>query len=363
MKFRLFLSTVLLAHSLSLDCAPAGSADDPPNKRLTTAERAALIKRAQVWKATDIPTVKIKAGPQMKGAFAPGETVTCDYVKERLGGNTPKFACAITPEDKVKVRYARWNGEIYAGVAATRLLWALGFGADALYPVHVLCRGCPTEFASEGKAEPGGILFDIAAIERKMPGHELVAPGVGEGWAWPELDRVDERAGGAPLAHRDALKLLAVFLQHTDSKQEQQRLTCLDPKLEGSGADCHETLMMVHDVGLTFGRANRLNRNALGSVNLERWANTAVWRDAAHCIANLSPSQTGTLAHPLISEAGRKFLANLLTQLSDDQLRDLFEVARFGDRFLPGGTGGSPVPAWVDAFKYKRDEITGVTCP
>jgi hypothetical protein len=97
-KFRLFLSAVLVAHSLSLDCAPAGS-DDPPNKRLTAAERVALIKRAQVWKATDIATVNIKAGPQMKGAFAPGETVTCDYVNERLGGNTPKFSCAITPED------------------------------------------------------------------------------------------------------------------------------------------------------------------------------------------------------------------------------------------------------------------------
>jgi hypothetical protein len=362
-KFRLFLSTVLLAHSLSLDCAPAGSLDDPPYKRLTTAERAALIKRAQVWKATDIVKVNIKAGPQMKGAFAPGETVTCDYVKERLGGNTPKFSCSITPEDTVKVRYARGNGEIYAGVATTRLLWALGFGADALYPVHVLCRGCPAEFAAEGKTEPGAIRFDVAAIERKMPGHELVAPGVGEGWAWPELDLVDQRAGGAPLAHRDALKLLAVLLQHTDSKRVQQRLMCLDAKLEGSGAGCREPLMMVHDVGLTFGRANRWNRNQLGSVNLERWANTALWRDGKHCIANLSPSQTGTLAHPLISEAGRKFLGDLLTQLSDDQLRDLFEVARFADRFLPGDTSGSPVSAWVDAFKHKRDEVTGATCP
>jgi hypothetical protein len=361
-KFRLFLAIVLLAHSFSVDCAP-GSADDAPNKRLTTAERAALIKRAQVWKATDIAKMNIKAGPQMKGAFAPGETVTCGYVKERLGGRTPKFSCAIAPEDNVKVRYARWNGEIYAGVAATRLLWALGFGADGLYPVHVLCRGCPAELAAEGRTEPGAILFDAAAIERKMPGHELVAPGVGEGWSWPELDLVDERAGGAPLAHRDALKLLAVFLQHTDSKREQQRIMCLDAKLDGSGADCREPFMMVHDVGLTFGRANPLNRNQLGSVNLERWANTAVWRDGAHCIANLSPSQTGTLTHPLISEAGRKFLASLLTQLSDDQLRDLFDVARFGDRFLPGDTSGSPVSAWVDAFKHKRDQVTGATCP
>jgi len=336
--------------------------DDPP-KQLNAAERTALIRRAQVWKATDIAKMDLKIGPQSKRAFSPGETVTCDYINERLGGHTPKFGCVITPDDKVKVRYGRENGEVFAGVAATRLLWALGFGADALYPVHVICRGCPAALASEGKEQGGQIVFDIAAIERKMPGHELEAAGLGSGWSWPELDLVDERAGGAPLAQRDALKLLAVFVQHTDSKQEQQRLQCLDAKIEGNGASCGEPFLMVHDVGLTFARSNQLNTNVLGSVNFDRWAQTPIWRDAAHCIGNLSPSQTGTLGHPLISEAGRAFLSKLLAQLSDRQLQDMFEVARFPERFLPEGTGGASVVAWVNAFKQKRDQIASATCP
>jgi hypothetical protein len=356
-----FLSAFVAVHLLSAECVPGG-ADDPANKHLKTSERAQLIRRAQVWKATDVSSMDIKAGPQMKGAFAPGETVACDYVKERLGGATPKFACAITSEDKVKVRFGRSNGEIYAGVATTRLLWALGFGADALYPVHVVCRGCPTDFAAEGEAQPGQIVFDLAAIERKMPGHELEAPNVGPGWTWPELNLVDEGAGGATVAQRDALKLLAVFLQHTDNKQEQQKLLCLDSKIDGAGANCLTPFMMIHDVGLTFGRANSFNRNALGSVNLERWARTPIWRDEKHCVANLSQSQTGTLTHPVISEGGRKFLADLLGQLTDGQLRDLFGVARFGSRFLPDGTGAAPVSAWVDAFKHKRDEIAANSC-
>ncbi len=347
---------------MSAECVHTGGLDDPPNKHLKASERLALIRRAQVWTATDVASMDIKAGPRLKGAFAPGETVTCDYVKERLGGATPKFACAITPEDKVKVRYGRANGELYAGVAATRLLWALGFGADALYPVHVTCRGCPAELASEGEAQPGQIVFDLAAIERKMHGHELEAPGVGPGWTWPELDLVDESAGGASVAQRGALKLLAVLLQHSDNKQEQQKLLCLDAKLEGAGATCQTPFMMTHDVGLTFGTANSFNRNAIGSVNFERWARTPIWRDTKHCVANLTQSQTGTLANPIISESGRKFLADLLGQLTDNQLQDLFEVARFGSRFLPGGTGGAPVSAWVDAFKQKRDEIAGNSC-
>jgi hypothetical protein len=346
---------------LSTECVPSG-VDDASSKRLKPSERAEVIKRAQVWKATDVSSKDIRIGPEVKGAFAPGETVTCDYVRERLGGATPKFACAIAPDDKVKVRFGRANGEIYAGVAATRLLWALGFGTDALYPVRVVCRGCPTELAREGDVAPGQIVFDPAAIERRMSGHELVGVGMNPGWTWSELDRVDEAAGGATVAQRDALKLLAVFLQHTDNKQEQQKLLCLDEKLEGAGAACAMPFMMIHDVGMTFGGANSFNRDVLGSANLEQWGGTPIWRDAKHCVANLSHSQTGTLSDPIISEGGRQLLADLLGQLSDGQLQDLFGVARFGNRFLPGGDTAAPISAWVDAFKRKRDEIAGNTC-
>src|SRR5947207_965130 len=102
-----------------------------PEKLLTAGQRQALLKRAEVWQPSDVASKDFVAGPQGKGAFAPGETITCDYVDEKFSGNTPKFACAIAPDDHLKVRYGRENGEVYAFVAATRLLWALGFGADA----------------------------------------------------------------------------------------------------------------------------------------------------------------------------------------------------------------------------------------
>jgi hypothetical protein len=132
----------------------------------------------------------------------------------------------------VKVKFGGANGEVYAEVAASRLLWALGFGADRMYPVRVICRGCPAEFGGVEQAD-GTRLFEPAVIERKMPGDNGPAP---DGWSWQELEAVDEKAGGATLAQRDALKLLAVFIQHTDSKPEQQRLICLDDGETGSKA-------------------------------------------------------------------------------------------------------------------------------
>src|SRR5439155_9663133 len=119
---------------------------------------------------------------------------------------------------------------------------------------------------------------------------------------------VQETAGGAPEAHRDALKLLAVFIQHTDNKATQQRLVCLDDGLDETGR-CAHPLMMVNDLGQTFGRSNLFNRDRLGSVNLERWAKADVWTDAKACVGHLPTSQTGTLENPLIREPGRKFLS------------------------------------------------------
>ena len=85
----------------------------------------------------------IIVGPPGKGGFAPGETVTCDLRQTQDQRSQLEFECAVAPGDEVKVKYGSENGEPYGEVAATRLLWALGFGADRMYPVHVICSGVP----------------------------------------------------------------------------------------------------------------------------------------------------------------------------------------------------------------------------
>src|SRR5215510_12610821 len=107
------------------------------------AERLEALKRAQVWTPTDIPSIDMTAGPDRKDAFQTGEIISCDYLGKKMTGRSPKFACVIPPDDEVKVKFGRDNGEVYGEVVATRLLWALGFGADAMYPVKVLCHNCP----------------------------------------------------------------------------------------------------------------------------------------------------------------------------------------------------------------------------
>jgi len=341
-----------------------GDKDDASRKQWTKGERSELLKRAQVWTATNIPAMDLRHGPERPGAFQPGEEVVCDYVYEKeLPGTSRKFNCAITKNDVVKVRYGQDNGKIEGEVLATRLLWALGFGADGVYPVKVRCRGCSANPWVDRQPEAGEQIFDPAAIERKFPGHEIEVGKNDGGWSWKELRHVDERLGGAPTAQLDAMRLLAVFIQHTDNKIINERFVCLPGGLT-DGA-CSRPFLFMHDVGLTFGHANLFDDNNEGSVSFEDWAATPLWRaNPKMCVGHMRRSASGMLGDPQISEAGRKFLADLLVQLTDKQLHDLFEVAQVERRSRKPGTEApaASVDEWVSVFKAKREEIVNNRC-
>jgi len=338
---------------------PVGSQSDPTPAQAAD-EASPPVARARVWSATNIPSMNLKVGPAGPGAFPFRAEVDCTYLDKELSGRSPKFACLAKGDDELKVKFGFANGEVYGEVVASRLLWALGFGADHMYSVKVICHGCPEAFGGT-RRENGDRIFDPAVIERKMPGAVITAA-----WSWKELDLIDEEAGGAPLAHRDALKLMAVFIQHTDTKPEQQRFICLGVDEIAAGADCRRPFMLIQDVGVTFGRANAFNEGTPGSVNFAGWSSTPVWKTASGaCVGNLPKSFTGTLGEPVISEQGRRFLAGLLQQLSDAQIRDLFEAARVTLRVRDPGNARSGFPTsdeWMAAFKQKRAEIVNRRC-
>ena len=369
---RLIVSVMVLTSVIA--CGAVSSSAQrasAPRGAETALPRADAIARSQVWSPTDVASTDIRSGPNDNRAFPFQATVTCDYIPKRLAGGSPKFACVVG-DDELKVKYSdppsgyiagKSNAEVFGEVATTRLLWALGFGADRMYPVRVVCRKCPSSLGGIAR-DNGDRVFDPAVIERKMPGHEFEPDS---SWSWTDLDMVDEKRGGAPVAHRDALKLLAVFLQHTDTKPQQQRLLCLGERIpaEGPTTACENPFMMVSDVGLTFGQANLLNANGKG-MNYVAWASTPVWKaGSTECVGNLPKSFTGTLKDPVISEAGRAFLADLMMKLSDDQIRALFEVSRVTLRLrdpAKAKSGFSTIEEWADVFKRKRAEIVDRKC-
>jgi hypothetical protein len=359
----------LLGLGFLIGAVPAQAGQRPvPGGTLTAQERQEAISRASVWTPTDIPSIDIKAGPQGPGAYAFNAWVPCKYKQAELGGKSPKFVCETEPGQEVKVKYGARNAEVFGEVLASRLFWALGFAADRMYPVRVRCQGCPADPQANPVPVEGVNVFDPAAIEQKLSGRTLEV-SADSGWDWSELDIIGPDAPQGARTHREAFKLLAAFIQHIDSKPANQRLFC--PAGEDLGeAGCRTPVLMVSDLGLTFGRSGLLvadmNKN---SVSLRDWSQRPIWKDGLTCTAQLSQSFSGTLNNPKISDAGRAFLASLLVQLTDAQIRDLFETARVSQRSsdpssVPSKDGplGS-VDDWVRVFKLKRTQIVEQTCP
>jgi len=327
----------------------------PRHPLVSSAARLDAIRRAQVYIPTDVRAKDLRHGPPGPGAFAPNQLVRCDYLETAFDGRSPKFECARAGDDRVKVKYGADNGEVYAEVAATWLFWALGFGADRYYPVRVECHGCPADFA--GPPDPARtVLVDPAAAERRFNGSPLTTAD-GSGWAWPELDLIDERAGGASRAQVDALKLLAALLQHTDSKPANQRLVRLP---DG------RPFMLVQDLGLTFGRANIMNRDRVGSVDFDGWAHTPVWAPGPGCVANIERSFTGTLDHPRMAKKGGRCCRGCSTSCRASRSR-ISSTSRGSpsDRTAPSRTGSTRSSTSVrrSTAAAARDRRGARACP
>jgi len=346
-------------------CANFGSSL-PKGTALSEKERLEVIRQAAVWSPTNIKTVDFKAGPKGEGSFAPNQWVACDYKKKKMRGHSPKFTCETSPGHDIKVKYGSENAEVYGEVMATRLFWGLGFPADRMYPVRVRCRGCSDDPKQKPEKVRGTQEFPMAVIERKLPGRAMeTRPD--SGWSFSELDDLSEESPPDARTQRDALKLLAAFVQHSDSKPDNQRILC--PKGEEVGAKgCRAPILMVQDLGITFGVSTMFNKHK-DAVSLIDWSEVPVWADPVRCVAKLKGSFTGTMANPTISEAGRSFLAGLMAQISDAQLRDLFEVSRVQRRSMDPAADPAedPPPAtvneWVRLFKLKRAQIVDHRCP
>jgi hypothetical protein len=342
------------------------SADKPVSKeerRVSFNSRAELLSRAQIWRKPRLPI------PQATFTDLNLDGTDCRFELSTLGGTTPKFDCVLDSGEEIRIKYG--NGpEVPAETAATRLLAALGFGADHITLVKTLrCYGCPKEPFSIMKtveitrAEPlyKHVLdysvfeeFAWVALERKFNARPIETDRL-EGWAMFELDMIDERKGGAPRAHVDALRLIAVLLAHWDNKAENQRLVCLDREW-AEDAPCARPFLLLQDVGATFGPTK---------MDLDAWTAAPVWEDRSQCTVSMRhlPFEGATFGRATITEAGRSFLGGLLSQLSDTQLHDLFSGARFAEKRGPFSATRT-IPEWIAAFRTKVRAITdGPRCP
>jgi hypothetical protein len=372
----LWIAAVIATGVLSVACGPAdpqGVEAAASTKSVAVRIRESALASARVWRqpATAIGLADLRVNPQRPDRLSDDDEIDCRFTLTPVDGTTPKFYCALSSGELVKIKYGRNNPELLAEVAASRLLTALGFMADHMFVLkRVRCAGCPTfpfqalrclaRIGVQSACMPGGIddnrivHLDTVVLERKLAGR-IVEAYEDQGWGWFELDRIDAAHGGSTLAEVDAFRLMAIFLAHWDNKPPNQRLIC------PAGADrpdgsCAEPLAIIHDLGATFGPLK---------VDLQNWKRGQIWKDARTCTVSMEhmPWGGGTFTERRISDSGRLLFLRLVEQLSDGQLRDLFEGSRITtqDQFSAEATRAD---AWVRAFKGRVEQIRAAgPCP
>lgn len=326
-------------------------------------EHNALLKRGSVWHPVDVASVDILAGPPSENARKPGEELRCKFEEldpsNPILGHTPKFRCRTAAGALVQVKYDSNEGrEVFAEVAGTRLFWALGFYAERIYSIKVVCANCPKDPWKSYDTPRAERVFEPATLNMRLKG-EPVYVSETEGWNVDELDNVDEASGGSTPAQLDAFRLLMAFANHGDNTANQQKLLCAE-----GDKDCRHPLLLVSDLGGVFAGSNY-------STSYRGWAKkTSLWKDAGKCVLDFKGTYD-KFADPQISEAGRKFLADLLGKLSDKQIHDIFAAARYdllGKLDFPVAEKGGKshqvtIDDWVDLFKKKRQQILDARCP
>lgn len=347
---------------LSLVLVVLGSRDgsvDPV--RLTAAQRDALLRQAIAWEAPpwlDPQTFAFSGNP-IDDLLPHVPVFPCTYQERSTPGASPKFFCRGDfgwGERTWMLKYGLENGEVFGEAASSALLRALGFRADPVFAILSLdCPTCPARIRNS------------VLIAKEWWGTEL-AEYRDQGWEWEELDMVsaDPSAAARQRLHREALRLLMVFIGHGDNRGKQQRLACAPGGWQAETGACDRPYMFPYDLGATFGAGttNKLFRVGIGSdskMTLDAFRERRLWRTPAltngtrEAFFEAAGNGSTAIHHPRIPEGARIFLSRLLTGFAAGdagraRVRGLFERSRVHLR-------GDSVDAWIAAFDDKVDEL------
>jgi hypothetical protein len=277
--------------------------------------------------------------------------------------------------DQVKINYllppyphhSSRDNEVFTQVAATRLLWALGFPADYQYSaLAVNCVGCSADPFKDNQKEntatprDRAVAFRISAVERLFPGDALEV-GSDDTWSWSDAAQLyggsswsrDQKVG------YDAYRLALGMLAYHNALASQNRLVCAEWKNEGAGPKvCTRVVMMVQDVGSTFGKPGSFG-NSRGDFN--DWESQRVFADASRCELRFPLRGDAT-----VLEDARALVARRLESLDRERVKAIFRAARFdmmdlkqlsGLRHGGSDPGQAALDQWTDAFLQRAAEI------
>jgi hypothetical protein len=316
------------------------------------------------------PAVGPSAGAPKVGPDGRAAPIVCvaNRKSNEGSGTTPKFYCSVpgvVDSNGEPIRYKvkphfkgqspdKRNGEVYGEFLSSRFSQALGFFADYEWVADVTCQDCEKSLNKNFQGTSFNPFQPAAGIELPLGNgidancdHKDSAPIAGE------LSTLLKN--GAPRAQIDAFKLWLAFIDHGDTKTDNQTLSCLDSKKQGNGSKVCEpgkAVFYVSDMGSTFGYNSASEKKA----RLATWkGKDPIKVSGGHCSTTAK-----SVGDTSISEAGRQLLATGLQSLLDAEgtngtITKVFRASRNEER-------DQPPEAWTAEFVRKAKTIIDARC-
>lgn len=258
------------------------------------------------------------------------------FIKEDLEGSNPKFE--VRDQDGVKWK-VKLGPEARAEVAASRLLWAAGYFTNEDYFVSALhVEGMPSHLhRGQNLVGPDGTVHN-ARLKRSIKGQEKLKT-----WHWGSnpFDGTREFNG---------LRVLMALINNWDLKDLNNAV--YEEKHAAGSADLDQ-IYLVSDLGASFGPTGFTLSNEASRGNLEAYRRSKFISGHTSDDVDFATPGTPTLIETFnlpvfvrrvdlrwigrdIPLADAKWMGQLLSRLSPEQIRDAFRAAGYSDQEANG---------------------------
>ncbi len=271
------------------------------------------------------------------------------FIEEDKDGESPKFKV----KDAQGVEWVvKLGTEAQSETVATRLVWGVGyFAEEAYFFERVRINRLPKLSRGMDYVGQRGLVRGA----RFEPRRQSVKRG--DTWDWNKNPFQGTR-------ELDGLKVLMILLNNYDARAENNRVFHLHDPRYGS-----EAQHVVTDLGATLGRSGGLggkrSKNNLKDFLSTRFV-TGVEKDGSvEFDYDTRPTKLGmfTVLYPPyyrgevkkeksmrgIPVENARWIGSLLSQLTDDQLRDAFRAARYNPSTMEG---------YVRALRQRINQLT-----
>jgi len=296
-------------------------------RRIVRAEKHHVGSPSVLWQQPDISSRNLLYGP---GGEAHQPRGTFRFLEEDFGGSTPKFKV----EDDKGIRWkVKLGKEAQPETSATRLVWAVGYFTDEDYYLPELrVQGMKRLTRGQNFVSADGMIRG-ARLERHIKGEKKIG-----NWSWFK----NPFAGTKEF---NGLKIMMALINNTDLKTENNSI------YDEEGL---EPRYLVSDLGSCFGKTGNIITHSDGNwpdymksrfirrIRAEHLDFVMDTRPPFLFIFALPYYIDRTRIHQIFKHIPRKdakWIGELLSQLSEQQIKDAFRAGGFTPQQVDGYAG------------------------